>query len=270
MPLTLLGANRFSAPEIFVQKTSCVFLGLVVAGLEQMKIIAPDGRVAAMQENCALQLIPEQFQLDFRFNRNRENFVIFCRIPELSWDVVSRKILLRDGDLEAELRCVVPLEPARLPEMRNQFQKIVELANCPMPVGQLAARMILQGLLAEFILSEGHASGVIRSAAAHCKKCFDEDLHFKRTFRDIAREEQLSEVHLRRLFREAYQIDPSRYRARLRLMRISELLASTDLPLKEIAEEAGMKIVTHLHCFIRSRCGMTATELRQSFHRKTE
>ena len=71
-----------------------------------------------------------------------------------------------------------------------------------------------------------------------------------------------TEVHLRRLFLRSYQTHPAEYRARLRFRRIQELLSDPEKTLKEIAELAGMNHVTHLHEFIRKRCGLTPAQLR--------
>ena len=62
------------------------------------------------------------------------------------------------------------------------------------------------------------------------------------------------------LFR-SYNIDPREYRLRRRLEKIMHLLSENRMSTKEIADEVGMKNVTHLHAFIRQRCDMTLSQL---------
>ena len=42
-----------------------------------------------------------------------------------------------------------------------------------------------------------------------------------------------------------------------------ELIDRNELGLKEIAAEVGMRNVTHLHAFVRDRCGVTPGELQK-------
>jgi transcriptional regulator GlxA family with amidase domain len=51
------------------------------------------------------------------------------------------------------------------------------------------------------------------------------------------------------------------------IAKIRELMVDHTLNMKEIADLAGMKNVTHLHKFIQTQCGMTPKQLRRTLGR---
>lgn len=93
----------------------------------------------------------------------------------------------------------------------------------------------------------------------------DRDSCFRKTLAELSREAQCSAGHIRKLFVKQYLIEPGEYRARLRLRRIMHYIEQTDLSLKEIADQVGMKHVTHLHLFLRERCGTTPRMLLKQY-----
>jgi AraC-like DNA-binding protein len=67
--------------------------------------------------------------------------------------------------------------------------------------------------------------------------------------RELAEVAGLSDRHLRRQFAAMYGTTPRRYQVGIRLTRAAELLRCTDLPIKQIAVEAGFST---LHAFERA------------------
>ena len=70
---------------------------------------------------------------------------------------------------------------------------------------------------------------------------------------------------LRQRFIERYNLTPREYRIRKRLVRILHLFTYSDMSLKEIAADVGMKNVTHLNALIRKYYGKTPRQLCQEY-----
>jgi AraC-like DNA-binding protein len=66
---------------------------------------------------------------------------------------------------------------------------------------------------------------------------------------------------LRARFAERYKLSPSEYRINRRLKRILYLFTYSDMSLKEIAGDVGMKNVTHLNAVIRKYYDKTPRQL---------
>ena len=125
-----------------------------------------------------------------------------------------------------------------------------------------AVRMIDEGIVQTDIYSENE---VQKYKKEKFKNMIDRDSCFRKTLAELSRETQCSAGHIRKLFVKQYLIEPGEYRARLRLRRIMHYIEQTDLSLKEIADQVGMKHVTHLHLFLRERCGTTPRMLLKQY-----
>lgn len=66
-------------------------------------------------------------------------------------------------------------------------------------------------------------------------------------------------------FRAVYNISPSKFRIRLRLTRACELLSGTDLPVSQVALEAGFYDQSALHRQFRSVMGITPLQYRRRY-----
>lgn len=80
---------------------------------------------------------------------------------------------------------------------------------------------------------------------------------------EIARRLHMSYSHFRREFRKETGLSPGEYQKRVRLRRARELLAATDLPLKEIAGELGYHSPYHFSSDFKARTGLSPSFWRK-------
>ncbi|MBO7146898.1 MAG: helix-turn-helix transcriptional regulator [Lentisphaeria bacterium] len=267
MDIHITNASLYSHRQTMSQITSCAFLGLIVSGLDSMDFYTPDGILESSASNSSLFLVPADFRITFSFNARRENYVTLCQIEGLSWNPKTRKIELELRDQLIEIPPVVHPPVARMEQLRDLFRRTVKLVRSAINTDHLVGEMLMQSVVAEFAEYSHIASEqVVPSDLEKLKKMIDEDLDFKLDLADMMAGFKYTSTHLRRLFQRYYQTNPAEYRARLRFNRIQQLLVETDMTSKEIADAVGMNHVTHLHSFIRQRCGLTPVQLRRNLN----
>jgi AraC-like DNA-binding protein len=82
------------------------------------------------------------------------------------------------------------------------------------------------------------------------------------TIADVARHFSLSEVTLRRRFREAFGMSPKHYLLELRLNQAQHLLATTDFSMQEIALQMGFFDLAHFSSTFRKHYGLSPSAWR--------
>lgn len=266
MQLDIIGSSLYTSPQIYSQTTECAYIGLLVSGLEYMRIYSPDKKLVANAGNLSLLLLPKNFRLEFAFGVRRENYITLCQIPSLIWNPSIRKLELRHKNSSFELSPISRILPGRLEEFRQIFIRTAELVCSAIPASLFAAEQLMSSVIAEFITDMGVGEQAVPAIVKSYKQRIDEDDCFRYSLAETADAVGFSPLHLRRLFTKHYRVGPSEYRARLRLKRIAGLFGDSNLSLKEIADAVGMKNVTHLHFFIKKRCGMTPSQLRRNLN----
>lgn len=265
MEISLIDSRMYSQPETYTQKTGVVFLGLIVSGLQYMKIYDPAGQLYGSAGNRTLTLIPENFRLEFAFDSDRENYVTLCRIEGLNWDSAARRLLLDNGEAAFAVPLVMPVIAERLVCLRDIFRRTERLMGSSTKSDLFAAQLLMSSVVAEFICETKTRN--VPEPLKMFMQSIDADISFSNSISEHAGKVGFSVTHLRRLFLKHYQTEISEYRSRLRFNRIVTLMEDRNLSLKEIADKVGMCNVTHLHLFIRKNCGMTPGQLRHNLSR---
>lgn len=264
MQFDLIHAGRYAVKQKSSQVTEKVFMILTVSGLENGNLYYPSGRHLFQNENLSLNLIPQGFKIDFSYNEKRENFVIICNIPELKWSESKAFAELEHCGTLIKMPFHINLSQARCFALRERFIQIIALQNASIPSSFFAAEQQSVALLGEFASAEMRTEfPAIADIAEKFRQAIDDDVHFHDSLSKICARIGSSLVHARRLFRSKYRIDPGAYRSKRKLSRIMELLNQSSLSPKEIAEEVGMKNVTHLYSFLHKHCGQPPGSLRK-------
>lgn len=259
---------RYTQRQTYVQETDTGVVGLIISGLNYMNVYAPDGSLAGSASNLSLFLALPGFRLDFAFNARRDNYGALCQIDSLNWNPETRETELNLEGRKISISPVVQVSFDRALRLSEFFQRICTLSSSALESDARISELLLGAILAEFAeRSKQAAEKSIPSPAEQLKKAIDEDIHFQHSLKEIMADFAYTDVHLRRIFLRSYQTHPAEYRARLRFKRIQELLSNPKWTLKEIAELVGMNHVTHLHEFIRKRCGLTPVQLRNHLRR---
>ena len=89
---------------------------------------------------------------------------------------------------------------------------------------------------------------------------------------DLSDEELAAAVHMQatyfiRRFSAAYGCPPQNYFRSLKLYRAMRTLATTDLPIEEIAREIGIPDTSYFSRFFKKHCHLTPREYRAAFKR---
>ena len=210
-------------------------------------------------------MVPAGFKIDFSYNARRENYVTICQMDSLRWNPKSHLLELHWRDQVIEIPLVIKAPLGRVEMLRDLFRRTAELTRSAIYADHIAAEMLMQTVVAEFIeYSRSASAEVVPEHIARLKKLIDEDTAFRYDLSEIMSEFKYTSIYLRRLFKKYYSTNPAEYRARLRFNRIQQLLSESDLSIKEVADAVGMNHVTHLHTFVKQRCGMTPGELRRN------
>lgn len=90
------------------------------------------------------------------------------------------------------------------------------------------------------------------------------------TVGQLAAEQQVHPVHLARAFRQYFGCSPGEYLRRCRIDRLRALLRNSDMPLAEVALEAGFADQSQMTTAFRRSTGSTPREYRQSIRRAFE
>ena len=261
MMFQVIYSDVFTKTQKMFQRTQSFFFGLILDGVEYFRLYDPDGRPAAELTNRTLFLIPPEFGIDFSYNEDRKNYVVICKSDDIFWEKESGTLVYPSGSGQINLPLFIDLNQMETAQYQEIFQRITSLSKSPFPADNQAGEFLLYSIFSRFLEVPRRNPGYIPSVLKQLKNKIDSDLRFQFSLRQIMEGLPISQLHLRRLFHQYYQTSPMEYRTRLRIARIRELLQS-DLNFKEIADEVGMKNVTHLYSFLNKQYGMTPAELR--------
>ena len=224
-------------------------VGLYVCGLKKSVERFPDGRIRTPDVSCrrpALRLYFPGGVSEYEYENIRENWwVVFEEPAPVYYDFNSKKPMLRINDRTIEIKPELPLSEEEVCSMRMAFNDIYTAWKNNTPQGKAAAELILGGVLARFLKAEFNWENA--SKVDRFKNLIDSDTQWEFSLDELSRILGLRRDVARKMFIEKYKVTPRQYRIRHRLARIIELLSSSDLSLKEIAFQCGLKNVTYLN-----------------------
>lgn len=83
----------------------------------------------------------------------------------------------------------------------------------------------------------------------------------------LAEQAGVSEVYMRRLFKEAMGTSPKQYVTELRLQRAKQLLSESNMPVGQVAANCGFSAIYHFSAAFSALTGMTPTAYRRQYRR---
>lgn len=269
MDMQIFYADCYNRPEKITQHLKSYLLNLIISGLDYMYFTnsaheSVNPPFPLQNGEPCLFLVPPGTTLKFSMNAKRENWAILMNSAEISSDIKTFQSFIGQASLNPFLR--PPLK--KVYELRELFSAISANVASGQPAGMEKAKLLTSAILAELIpdLTE---QPVKSRKALLMKQAIDQDLHFEHSISELnAQLGFCSLAYMRKLFYEEYGILPGDYRNNQRMNRILELFARTDLSLKMIANEVGMKHVTHLYAFLESRQHVSPKELLLQFRGK--
>ena len=199
--------------------------------------------------------------IDFEYGEDRENYVTILDWNGLRYDCGSAEFFLDYDGMELKIPGSIELSPPEAAFLRRRFEEIMEKYNSAIPCNQLAAEIMTYELFLRFLQKPMERDDAVELF----RKLLDEDDHYEKSILRICRDLGENRDILRQRFIDRYKLTPREYRIRKRLVRILHLFTYSDLSLKEIAADVGMKNVTHLNALIRKHYGKTPRQLCQEY-----
>ena len=201
------------------------------------------------------------FVLDFEYGEDRENYVTVLDWDGLRYDCGRAEFSLIYDGMELAIPEMIELSAPEAAFLRGRFEEIMEKYNSAIPCNQLAAEIMTHELFLRFLRKPMDHDDAVELF----RKLLDEDEHYEKSILRHCRELGENRDVLRARFVDRYKLTPREYRIRKRLVRILHLFTYSDMSLKEIAADVGMKNVTHLNALIRKYYGKTPRQLCQEY-----
>ena len=201
------------------------------------------------------------FVLDFEYGEDRENYVTVLDWDALRYDCGRAEFFLNYDGMELAIPETVELSAPEAALLRRRFEEIMEKYNSAIPSNQLAAEIMTGELFLRFLRKPAERDDVVEIF----RKLLDGDEHYEKSILRHCRDLGVNRDLLRQRFIDRYKLTPREYRIRKRLVRILHLFTYSDLSLKEIAADVGMKNVTHLNALIRLHYGKTPRQLCREY-----
>lgn len=152
------------------------------------------------------------------------------------------------------------------PEIRKRIYELIFACRNDHVPNEVRLSEKLYGLLATFLDSEsteetaedGEASPV-QEARDFIQKHYHEDISLE----DVARSVNMSKYYFSRLFKKTYGYSPHEFVILTRLNSAKHLLKTTDLPIKNIAQEVGYQNVTTFTNSFTAQVGVSPSQFRK-------
>ncbi|OGV51351.1 MAG: hypothetical protein A2017_20275 [Lentisphaerae bacterium GWF2_44_16] len=242
--ITHIGIYRKA--EKFIQTVSCPWITFYVGGCKYLKVHLPDGKLLR-EENSGtgayLGIRLPGMKIDFEMGKKRENWVIMLKDMPLAYSQNKLNAEFMNGTESIFLPFFVNVPFERVAGWQMELKRIQEAYLNPTPKNSLRARLGVMNIL-RFMIDET-ADTLAYSPVEKLKNLIDEDRNFSRSILELSKSCSCSADHLRGLFQERYQINPLAYRNQRRKAFIMELIANSNLSVKEIAVRSGFKYLSH-------------------------
>ena len=163
---------------------------------------------------------------------------------------------------------ILALEADAAAEMRMLFSALAEECESPSVAdgADTLVRTVLVRLLRHvpdaFPQKADSAGGLIEEV----RRALESDLAEKLPLSALGERFHVSVYHLERLFRAQTGYSIGRYRLLCRIALARELLATTDLPVSEIAARAGVEDASNFARYFRRETGLSPQQYRRKAH----
>ncbi len=155
-------------------------------------------------------------------------------------------------------RILDPRNPVRTlryqADLHDAFEHVLRLTQ-ERASGEVLGTMAYHLLARVLATSEGEDEPKFHGALQKAQRRMAEQAEINLSMSALARECRMGYSHFRRAFRQRTGFSPKRYHTEIRLRKARELLAGTDLKLKEIAERLGFDSPYHLSALFKKHLG---------------
>jgi AraC-like DNA-binding protein len=192
------------------------------------------------------------------FNREVLNKVFEGEKPQL-WEELQRPVT----------RYVVQTAANEL--LRHYFSSIVFLFENHAALTEHMLKLKLKEIILLLLQSDNseYVRQIIKSLFSEREFSFKElvEAHIEQTdsIENLAMLTHCSVSTFKRRFREVFDTTPAKYRLRLRLSRVADLLKTSDSPISSIGYACGFETPEHLSRAFKKQYGLSPSQYRLSF-----
>ena len=146
---------------------------------------------------------------------------------------------------------------------RRIYEVIYACRNEQLPHEMLLSEMLYALLIACLMSRTEEADPTSDDPIQASMQFIRKHYHLDLTLEDMARQGSMSKYHFSRLFKKHCGYSPHEFLTLTRLNRAKHLLKTTDLPIKQIAQEVGYQSVASFTNTFTGRVGVTPSRFRQ-------
>ena len=252
--MNIINIHVWRERERFTQTADHYFLGFTISGLVFHK--GEDFSVERPGPLMHLSFPGEKFT--FEYDDRRENWGIMFFTDRLRTSDDKKTALMRhQGDWVPFPRLVF-IEPEQVEGLREEYMRLREAFNDPTPGNSLYVKLGLFNLLRGMLDRE--SGRLARSPVDQFRSLISDLTNAHRGLEDLSAECGYSVEYMRMLFKQEYGISPQTYRIRHRMAQAMNLVANSNLSLKEIAYRTGFKHPSHFSTLFRKTYGLSARD----------
>ena len=261
----ILNAGVYRHAQKSSQTLQAIHLGLSISGAVRSTVYYPDGTLSSTFDAARNEMIPHLslttpgFNIEFEFDSNRENWVVIMAFPALEFHPDNHRLYWNYNGNPLPIPRSIPLNETECSAFRQSFSTLCRLHQSALPRNMLEAELTVLQIMQRFLQSPDNSDDTVEQF----RRRLAEDTRWQYSIMEHCRMLGVNRDRLRQDFTVRYNISPGEYRIQMRLRKILSLLAYSDLSLKEIAFETGMKNQSHLSSFVRERCGKSPSQLKR-------
>jgi AraC-like DNA-binding protein len=257
----VLNIGYYDKPEKYCQTINGTWLAFYVSGLLWNKTYWHDGRLLREHKRGK----PPSFELrlpgmttDFEFGKDRENWVIMLDNFPMRYSKDTGFMEIQDEHSWIRVPCEIPVPEAMVSYWQSEIKKLRAILLKPLPVNRLRCKLGVMNILRHIIEYSHNESNP--SPAEKLQKMLDKNHDYSYSITEMSRECSYTPDHLRELFKQQFGITPQEYRHKRRMNQAMDLLANTDLSVKEVSGHLGFRHVSHFCKSFKKIFGMTPKE----------
>lgn len=249
--------SSFTHSEKGSQTVPSVF---VILSLRDLRQLAINGHDLYRPGPLLLVALPGE-RLQFAYGDRRLNWVIGCHCEALAADPDPARCRLLWGKEWLRLPRVCALRPGEVAGFTAQYEGMRQRLAAPTAANRCSVGLGVGTLLRRMLDDE--AVTTPPTPAGRLRQLLDDPANGEADLEALSGRCHYSAKHLRLLFKREFQISPKQYRDRQRITQAMEMLACTDMSVKEIAATLGFKHVSHFCLAFKRATGRSATAAKR-------
>jgi len=263
--------GEYTRPEKYRQTVNSIWITFYVRGVKFSNLYDQHGKLITREDpetKPYFGLRVPGMKTDFEMGPERLNWVIMLENITMTYSDLNSCIEIRSGNEQISLPLSVPVQDEQVDGWQMELKRMHDAFKNPTPKNLLRVNLGVMNIFRYMI--DQHPDLIGESPEEKLKHFIDKDMTFSKSISDFSRKCGVSKDHLRILFHKRFNINPIDYRKQKRISCIMELIANSNLSVKEISIKAGFKYVSHFCMEFQKKYGITPKEGIRKFRYRQE